>query len=114
MSSKKFYERFWHESSQIDKPDNNIRNKYGESERETEKRLENIFKKLDRNGNGRIDIQELTASLKDLGMAHQYAEVILMGMLVCLWSHCCPFLFIQKIQIIFTESVFFFFFLVFV
>lgn len=47
-----------------------------ETDSEIEERLANIFKQLDRNGNGRIDIQELTAALKDLGMSHQYAEVI--------------------------------------
>lgn len=42
---------------------------------ESEIRLENIFKELDRNGNGRIDIQELTLALKGNGISQQYAEV---------------------------------------
>lgn len=46
-----------------------------ESESESEERLALIFKRLDRNGNGRIDIQELTSSLKRSGIPHQYAEV---------------------------------------
>lgn len=46
-----------------------------ESELESEERLGLIFKRLDRNGNGRIDIQELTSALKRSGMPHQYAEV---------------------------------------
>lgn len=46
-----------------------------ESEFESEKRLGEIFKNLDRDGNGRIDIQELTSALKGSGMPHQYAEV---------------------------------------
>lgn len=46
-----------------------------ESELESEERLGMIFKRLDRNGNGRIDIQELTGALKGSGMPHQYAEV---------------------------------------
>lgn len=48
---------------------------YVESDYEIEERLGHIFKQLDRNGNGRIDIQELTTALKDSGMSHQYAEV---------------------------------------
>lgn len=46
-----------------------------ETELESEERLAEIFKSLDRDGNGRIDIQELTSSLKGSGMPHQYAEV---------------------------------------
>lgn len=42
---------------------------------ESEERLALIFKSLDRNGNGRIDIQELSSALKGSGMPHQYAEV---------------------------------------
>lgn len=41
-----------------------------------EERLERIFKKLDRDGNGRIDIHDLSAALKEFGLSHQYAEVI--------------------------------------
>lgn len=47
-----------------------------ETEQETEQRLANIFKRLDRKENGRIDIQDLSAALKDFGMSVQYAEVI--------------------------------------
>lgn len=39
-----------------------------------EERLERIFKKLDRDGNGRIDIHDLSAALKEFGLSHQYAE----------------------------------------
>nr|XP_019527268.1 calcium-binding mitochondrial carrier protein SCaMC-2 isoform X4 [Aedes albopictus] len=39
-----------------------------------EERLEKIFKKLDRDGNGRIDIHDLSAALKEFGLSHQYAE----------------------------------------
>lgn len=46
-----------------------------ETDSEIEERLANIFKRLDENSNGRIDIQELTSALKDSGMSHQYAEV---------------------------------------
>lgn len=46
-----------------------------ETELESEERLAEIFKSLDRDGNGRIDIQELTGALKGSGMPHQYAEV---------------------------------------
>lgn len=46
-----------------------------ESELESEERLGLIFKRLDRNGDGRISIQELSGALKRSGMPHQYAEV---------------------------------------
>uniref|UniRef100_A0A4Y0BLV9 EF-hand domain-containing protein n=1 Tax=Anopheles funestus TaxID=62324 RepID=A0A4Y0BLV9_ANOFN len=39
-----------------------------------EERLEKIFKKLDRDGNDRIDIHDLSAALKEFGLSHQYAE----------------------------------------
>lgn len=77
MSAKTFLDRFSNKTSDVKLPNNVIYDNYGESDHETEERLENIFKTLDRNGNGRIDIQELTVSLKDLGMSHQYAEVSL-------------------------------------
>lgn len=47
----------------------------GDSVIESEIRLANIFKQLDRNGNGRIDIQELTIALKEFGISQHYAEV---------------------------------------
>lgn len=40
-----------------------------------EERLEKLFKTLDRDGNGRIDILDLSAALKDVGLSHKYAEV---------------------------------------
>lgn len=40
-----------------------------------EERLEKLFKTLDRDGNGRIDIADLSAALKDVGISHKYAEV---------------------------------------
>lgn len=46
-----------------------------DSDMESEKRLASIFEQLDRNGNGRIDIQELTMASKKLGISQQYAEV---------------------------------------
>lgn len=46
-----------------------------ETDAQIEERLAHIFKHLDQNGNGRIDIQELTIALKDFGLSHQYAEV---------------------------------------
>ncbi|XP_055611106.1 calcium-binding mitochondrial carrier protein SCaMC-2 isoform X2 [Uranotaenia lowii] len=39
-----------------------------------EERLEKIFNKLDRDGNGRIDIHDLSEALKEFGLSHQYAE----------------------------------------
>lgn len=46
-----------------------------ETDLETEKRLSSIFERLDRNGNGRINIQDLTSALKGVGMSAHYAEV---------------------------------------
>lgn len=46
-----------------------------ESDAETDERLAAIFNRLDRNNIGRIDVQDLTAALKDFGMSKQYAEV---------------------------------------
>lgn len=40
-----------------------------------EERLEDLFKTLDRDGNGRIDIHDLSAALKDIGLSDTYAEV---------------------------------------
>lgn len=40
-----------------------------------EERLEKIFNKLDRDGNGRIDIHDLSEALREFGLSHQYAEV---------------------------------------
>lgn len=40
-----------------------------------EERLEKLFKTLDRDCNGRIDIADLSAALKDVGLSHKYAEV---------------------------------------
>lgn len=40
-----------------------------------DERLENIFNQLDRKGNGRIDIHDLSASLKAFGMSERYAAV---------------------------------------
>lgn len=39
-----------------------------------EVRLEELFKQLDKDGNGRIDIQELSNALKDSGVHHTYAK----------------------------------------
>ena len=46
-----------------------------ETDLEIEQRLGSIFERLDRNGNGRINIQDLTCALKGVGMSTQYAEV---------------------------------------
>lgn len=40
-----------------------------------EERLEKLFNGLDKNGNGRIDIHDLSAALKEYGVHHGYAEV---------------------------------------
>lgn len=44
-----------------------------------EERLEKLFKALDRDENGRIDIKDLSAALKDIGVSHKYAEVTFKG-----------------------------------
>lgn len=40
-----------------------------------EERLEKLFIQLDRDGNGKIDIHDLSEELKKFGLSHQYAEV---------------------------------------
>lgn len=69
-----------------------------ETEFETVQRLESIFKRLDRSGNGRIDIQDLSAALKDLGMSLQYAEVILLSnyILYVIWLCNLRFIFCYR------------------
>lgn len=41
-----------------------------------EERLEKIFQKLDLDGNGRIDVHDLSKALHEVGVHKQYAEVI--------------------------------------
>lgn len=42
-----------------------------------QERLEELFKKLDTDGNGKIDIRDLSKVLKDSKFGQQYAEVSL-------------------------------------
>lgn len=64
---------FWSlKSSQTDKSSNST---VDETDLETTERLSMIFKQLDRSGNGRINIRDLTSALKGFGTSHQYAEV---------------------------------------
>lgn len=42
---------------------------------EDEERLEKLFTKLDTNGDGTIDIHDLSIALKNVGVPHRYAEV---------------------------------------
>lgn len=42
---------------------------------EDEERLEKIFNSLDLDGNGKIDIHDLSLALKDFGVHHSYAQV---------------------------------------
>lgn len=70
--------RFWSSANSNGENDSSTKSMMNpiESDKETEERLAAIFKQLDRNGTGRIDIQDLTVALKDLsGMSRQYAEV---------------------------------------
>lgn len=65
----------WYRISEANKSKLDETVQSNETEMESEERLANIFKRLDRNGNGRIDIQELTTALKGFGISQQYAEV---------------------------------------
>lgn len=42
---------------------------------DSEQRYAELFKKLDKGGDGRIDIKDLSSELKDLGVCPSYAEV---------------------------------------
>lgn len=42
---------------------------------EDEERLEKLFNRLDRDGNGRIDIHDLSEALREFGLSSVYAEV---------------------------------------
>lgn len=63
----------------------NVKTKFGETmtsdwgddetDKESAERLSKLFKQLDQNGNGRIDVHELTIALKGSGISQQYAEV---------------------------------------
>lgn len=46
-----------------------------ETAQEVEERYADLFKKLDKGGDGRIDIKDLTGELKELGVCESYAEV---------------------------------------
>jgi Ca2+-binding EF-hand superfamily protein len=48
---------------------------YHELAAEDEERLEKLFNKLDVDGNGRIDIHDLSASLKEFGLNPEHAKV---------------------------------------
>lgn len=47
---------------------------FHELPQEDEERLERLFVKLDKNGNGRIDIHDLSAALREQGVNQKYAE----------------------------------------
>lgn len=47
-----------------------------ESAEDMEERYTDLFKKLDKGGDGRIDIKDLTTELKELGVCESYAAVI--------------------------------------
>lgn len=46
-----------------------------ESAEDMEERYTDLFKKLDKGGDGRIDIKDLTSELKELGVCESYAAV---------------------------------------
>lgn len=47
-----------------------------ESAEDMEERYTDLFKKLDKGGDGRIDIKDLTSELKELGVCESYAAVM--------------------------------------
>lgn len=53
-----------------------------ETLQEVEERYSELFKKLDKGGDGRIDIKDLSSELKELGVCESYAEVNI----VTMWS----------------------------
>lgn len=50
---------------------------------EDEERLGKLFKTLDKDGNGKIDIHDLSVALKEFGVHHHYAEVKIVKTLFC-------------------------------
>lgn len=49
--------------------------KIDELPKEDEERLEKLFGKLDSDGDGKIDIHDLSLALREFGLHHRYAEV---------------------------------------
>lgn len=47
-----------------------------ETQEDMEERYNDLFKKLDKGGDGRIDIKDLTSELKELGVCESYAAVM--------------------------------------
>lgn len=54
---------------------------------EDEERLEKLFKSLDVDGNGKIDIHDLSGALKEFGVHQKYAEVSLSNFKISLIKH---------------------------
>lgn len=50
---------------------------FDELPHDEEVRLANLFKVLDVDGNGKIDIHDLSEALREFGLHHRYAQVIL-------------------------------------
>lgn len=46
-----------------------------------EERLERIFQRLDLDGKGRVDVRDLSAALREVGVHSQYAQVYTRGAL---------------------------------
>lgn len=61
--------------SQFDRIDSLAATHLPELPLEDEERLEKLFTKLDTDGNGKIDIHDLSVALKEFGVHQQYAEV---------------------------------------
>ena len=56
---------------------------------EDEERLEKLFNTLDRDGNGRIDIHDLSEALREFGLSSVHAEVRLNQKSHSLYSKYC-------------------------
>lgn len=67
---------------------------------EDEERLEKLFTKLDKDGNGKIDIHDLSVALKEFGVHHQYAEV----RYLIIYIHIHIFFFFQTFPICCNQS----------
>lgn len=64
-----------HKSKEINHVSINPPHYLHELPHEDEERLEKLFMKLDKNGNGKIDIHDLSGALHEHGVHQGYAEV---------------------------------------
>lgn len=50
--------------------------------KEEEERFEKLFVELDKVGDGKIDVENLSVALKEFGLHHRYAEVSIISVLL--------------------------------